>query len=105
MPRNEPGDWLTVAVRIVLDWRFLIAVAIGLRILLNRWRSLPPKVHTCRGLLYSFFLIPLSPDANGIGECEDQLVIEPISEAACHRSILRGVIELGQERCGALARE
>jgi hypothetical protein len=36
MPRKEPGDWLTVAVRIVLDWRFLIAVAVVLRILLNR---------------------------------------------------------------------
>jgi len=36
MPSKEPVHWLSVAVRIVLDWRFLIAVAVVLRILLNR---------------------------------------------------------------------
>jgi hypothetical protein len=36
MRQKEPGDWLSVAIRIVLDWRFLIALAILLRVLLNR---------------------------------------------------------------------
>jgi hypothetical protein len=35
MPKPEP-KWLTVAVRVALDWRFLIAVAILIRVLLNR---------------------------------------------------------------------
>lgn len=36
MPHKEPARWLFVAVRVVLDWRFLIAMAILLRVLLNR---------------------------------------------------------------------
>jgi hypothetical protein len=36
MPKREPGNWLKVVVRIVLDWRFLITFAILLRVLLNR---------------------------------------------------------------------
>jgi hypothetical protein len=35
MPRKEP-TWLQVAIRIVLDWRFLLALAILIRVLLNR---------------------------------------------------------------------
>ena len=30
MPRKEPGDWLSVAIRVVLDWRFLLALQSGL---------------------------------------------------------------------------
>ncbi len=36
MPKKEPDNWLSVAVRIVLDWRFLLALAILARVLLNR---------------------------------------------------------------------
>lgn len=39
MPRGEPR-WLhvglRVAIRIVLDWRFLLALAVLVRVLLNR---------------------------------------------------------------------
>jgi hypothetical protein len=36
-PSKEPArSWLNVAVRIVLDWRFLIALAVLVRILLNK---------------------------------------------------------------------
>jgi hypothetical protein len=34
MPKPEPR-WLTVVVRVALDWRFLIAVAILIRVLLR----------------------------------------------------------------------
>jgi hypothetical protein len=34
MPKPEPR-WLTVVVRVALDWRFLIAVAILIRVLLK----------------------------------------------------------------------
>ena len=37
MPKRGPGkSWLVVAIRIVLDWRFLLALAVILRVLLNR---------------------------------------------------------------------
>jgi hypothetical protein len=36
MPHKEPVRWLEVAVRVVLDWRFLIALALLLRVLLHR---------------------------------------------------------------------
>jgi hypothetical protein len=36
MPKKEPGDWLSVAIRVVLDWRFLLALAILARMLVNR---------------------------------------------------------------------
>jgi hypothetical protein len=36
MARKEPGNWLSVAVEIALDWRFLLAVAILVRVLLNK---------------------------------------------------------------------
>jgi hypothetical protein len=38
MPKKEkePENWLSIAIRIVLDWRFLLALAILLRMLLNR---------------------------------------------------------------------
>jgi hypothetical protein len=36
MPKRESENWLKVVVRIVLDWRFLIALAVLLRVLLNR---------------------------------------------------------------------
>ncbi len=36
MPKHEPGNWLKVAIRVVLDWRFLVAFAILIRVLLNR---------------------------------------------------------------------
>jgi hypothetical protein len=35
MPRKEP-KWLQVVIRIVLDWRFLLALAVLVRVLLNR---------------------------------------------------------------------
>jgi hypothetical protein len=36
MPKTKGQEnWLNVAVRIVLDWRFLLALAILLRALLN----------------------------------------------------------------------
>jgi hypothetical protein len=35
MPRKEPS-WLQVASGIVLDWRFLLALAVLIRVLLNR---------------------------------------------------------------------
>jgi hypothetical protein len=35
MPKPEPR-WLTVVVRVALDWRFLIAVAVLIRVLLKR---------------------------------------------------------------------
>lgn len=35
MPRREP-QWLRVAIRVVLDWRFLLALAVLVRVLLNR---------------------------------------------------------------------
>ena len=36
MPTKEPARWLSVAVSIALDWRFLTAMAVLLRVLLNR---------------------------------------------------------------------
>lgn len=36
MPKPEPDVRLTVVIRIVLDWRFLLAVAVLVRTLLNR---------------------------------------------------------------------
>lgn len=36
MPKQEPVRWLSVAIKVALDWRFLIALAILLRVLLNR---------------------------------------------------------------------
>lgn len=36
MPTKEPVRWLSVAISVVLDWRFLIAAAVLLRVLLNR---------------------------------------------------------------------
>lgn len=35
MPKAEPPTWLTVAIKIVLDWRFLLALAILVRVLLR----------------------------------------------------------------------
>jgi hypothetical protein len=35
MPSPEPR-WLKVAIKIVLDWRFLIALAVLIRVLLNK---------------------------------------------------------------------
>jgi hypothetical protein len=35
MPEREP-QWLTVVIKVALDWRFLVAVAILVRVLLNR---------------------------------------------------------------------
>ncbi len=34
--KREPKHWLKIAVRIVIDWRFVAAVAVVLRVLLNR---------------------------------------------------------------------
>jgi hypothetical protein len=25
MPKKEPGDWLSVVIKVALDWRFLLA--------------------------------------------------------------------------------
>jgi hypothetical protein len=37
MPKKKPvHDWLSVAIRIVLDWRFLLALAVLVRVLLNK---------------------------------------------------------------------
>jgi hypothetical protein len=36
MAKKEPGNWLSVAVEIALDWRFLLAVAVLARVLLNK---------------------------------------------------------------------
>jgi hypothetical protein len=36
MPKHEPGSWLSVVVSVALDWRFLIALVILLRVLLHR---------------------------------------------------------------------
>lgn len=35
MPKAEPPKWLTVAIKIVLDWRFLVALAVLVRVLLR----------------------------------------------------------------------
>ena len=35
MPKPEPR-WLTVVIKVALDWRFLIAVVVLIRVLLNR---------------------------------------------------------------------
>jgi hypothetical protein len=35
-PKKEPGDWLSVVIKVALDWRFLLALAILIRVLLNR---------------------------------------------------------------------
>jgi hypothetical protein len=35
MPRREP-NWLKVAISVVLDWRFLIALAVLVRVLLKK---------------------------------------------------------------------
>ena len=35
MPKPEPR-WLTVVIQVALDWRFLIAVAILIRVLLKK---------------------------------------------------------------------
>ena len=35
MPKKEPL-WLQVVIRVVLDWRFLVALAVLIRVLLNR---------------------------------------------------------------------
>ena len=35
MPKLEPR-WLKVVIRIALDWRFLIALAVLIRVLLNK---------------------------------------------------------------------
>jgi hypothetical protein len=35
MPGKEPS-WLQVVIKIVLDWRFLMALAVLIRVLLNR---------------------------------------------------------------------
>ena len=35
MPQAEPQRWLTVAIKIVLDWRFLLALAVLVRVLLR----------------------------------------------------------------------
>jgi hypothetical protein len=36
MAKKEPGNWLSVAVEVALDWRLLLAVAILVRVLLNK---------------------------------------------------------------------
>jgi hypothetical protein len=36
MPDKGPGNWLTVAIRVVLDWRFLMALAVLVRVLLHK---------------------------------------------------------------------
>jgi hypothetical protein len=36
MPTKDPPSWISVVVKIALDWRFLIALAILARVLLNR---------------------------------------------------------------------
>lgn len=35
MPKTEPDRWLTVVIRCVLDWRFLLALGVLLRVLLG----------------------------------------------------------------------
>ncbi len=34
--KQEPASWLSVAVRIVIDWRFAVVVAVILKVLLHR---------------------------------------------------------------------
>jgi hypothetical protein len=36
MPKKEPGNWLSVVIRVALDWRFLLALAVLVRVLLNQ---------------------------------------------------------------------
>jgi hypothetical protein len=37
MPKQqEPASWLSVVIRVALDWRFLLALAVLARILLSR---------------------------------------------------------------------
>jgi hypothetical protein len=36
MPRKEPRDWLQVAITVAVDWRFVMVLAILIRVLLNR---------------------------------------------------------------------
>ena len=35
-PKSQAGNWLSVVIRIVLDWRLLSAPPILVRVLLNR---------------------------------------------------------------------
>jgi hypothetical protein len=35
MPKPEP-NWLSVVIKVALDWRFLEALAVLVRVLLNR---------------------------------------------------------------------
>jgi len=52
MPKPEPR-WLTVVVRVALDWRFLIAVAILIRVLLKVVPTAPGASHGSRTYLYA----------------------------------------------------
>ena len=36
MPKTEPVTWLSVVIKIALDWRFLLALAVQARMLLNK---------------------------------------------------------------------
>jgi hypothetical protein len=36
MLKKKPGDWLSVVIRVALDWRFLLALAVLARVLLNK---------------------------------------------------------------------
>jgi hypothetical protein len=36
MPTKDPPSWISVAIKVVLDWRFLIALAVLVRTLLKR---------------------------------------------------------------------
>lgn len=37
MPKKKPvSNWLSLVIKIVLDWRFLLALAVLVRVLLNK---------------------------------------------------------------------
>jgi hypothetical protein len=62
MPMKEPGDWLSVAIRVVLDGRSLLAPAILARVLLNRQCPLPRELRTFRAYNYSPSVLRTAPE-------------------------------------------
>ena len=60
MPKQqEPASWLSVVIRVALDWRFLLALAVLARILLSSVVSTAPGGVRLPGLstTSSFFQI------------------------------------------------